>query len=494
MSRRILIPILLAPAALGAVLWLVTAGASWLWVSWMPDEAVAILVVALPALVFALVLAVDLRWGLLALLVARPLVDTLRDTGVGFTERFATLNLAGVLTIAVVAFTALLVVAGRIQVRKLRLLPPGGLLLILLATGPLAAGQLSPYFLADYLRLASLVSVYVLSANVFAHPGGLRQLSATLHAAAILPMVLAAFQLLTGSGQQTDSAGRLLGVQPTGEVVRADIAFMRVFGTFEAPGVFGMFLLISLALCLARWPSLRGGRKAVLAVWLGLVAGAVFFTFSRAAWVGALMVLCLIAVARRSWLLLAAGLSLAVLLALLAPTAAERLLDSVSMRDRQYLWAAALSQLSSWREALIGRGLGSWFELSLAGYGRRVEAHNDYLRLLIESGVWGLGLYLWVMLSMLVRAAHAFRSSADHFHREVALGFAALLAALLAASFTDNISRHLVLQMYVWALAGALEAAEAGRRRQAALTAAVARGGGGAHLPESAAALPASLS
>lgn len=458
MPTRVWTLLLTAPAALAAVLWLSAAGARWLWASWLPEEAGAILVVVLPGLVFALLLAVDLRWGLLALLVARPAVDTLREAGVGFTERFATLNLAGVLTIAVVAFTALLVVAGRVRLARLRLVAPAGMLLALVAVGPLAAGGFSPYFLADGLRLASLVAVYVLSANLFAQPGGLRRLTAAVHAAAVLPVLLAAIQLLTGSGQQTDAAGRILGLQPTGDVVRAEVAYMRVYGTFEAPGVLGLFLLISLALCLAGWPAVRGSRKLVLACWLALLTGTVFFTFSRAAWLGALLLLCLIAGARRNWLLLAAGLSLGVLAAMLYPSVPERLLDSVTLRDRRYLWSSVLSQLSG-IEALVGRGLGSWFDLSLGGYGRRVEAHNDYLRLVVETGVWGLGLYLWIMLSMLVGAVRAFRSSADPFHRRVALGFAALLATLLAASMTDNISRHLVLQMYVWALAGAIEGA-----------------------------------
>ena len=340
---------------------------------WGQPVAMALGTAFLLSLGFVPLFFIKTKWIFLTILLLRPIIDTFRHFGIGSAERFATLNPAGILTAAIVVFTVFLVISKRLQFQELPVFWPAVILLLQTLTLTLVIQQrISVYFAADYLRLVSLPCIYVLSANVFPDASDLRQLIRVIYLSAVVPVAVAFYQLITGSGQ--------LSVE----------GFTRVYGLFEAPGVLAMFLLIVFAFALVRIPDSSGMERRLLVAGSGIILVCIFFTYSRAAWVGVLIILGVIALFRRSWGLLLASVGLVLVLGIVVPHVSIRLLEATSLRDRSYLWWSTWQQLS-WLDKLFGTGLGSWFDLALIGYGQRVEAHNDYLRIMVEIGVPFLG-------------------------------------------------------------------------------------------------------
>lgn len=239
-----------------------------------------------------------------------------------------------------------------------------------------------------------------------------------------------------------------LGYDPVAEF-RAFGPQSRVFSTFGNPDFLGAhlaFLLPILAACAfepARY-FLRAGAAT-----LGLFALLVLvWTGSRGAWLGAgtgLAAWLLLTFSRpkplRSPLFFAgAGLFVAVLFALNSAS----ILESLSRHtDRPLLWRGSLLMLR--QRPLLGWGLGSFsseypafapdaFSLRMRADNTFAEhAHCEYLNAAVETGVAGLGVFLWLLASVLRGALLAARSGGLW-----SAAPAALLAALVHAAFDRN--------------------------------------------------------
>jgi hypothetical protein len=165
----------------------------------------------------------------------------------------------------------------------------------------------------------------------------------------------------------------------------------------------------------------------------------------------------------------------------LVPAIRERLADALagggSLADRLYtLWPATIRAWLFATGAEDGSllvalnrlaGLGPGIGQALSRYGLRAVPHNDYLRVLVEYGVFGLTLYLALISVLAVMAFRTWREFKDWNQpaAAVALSFFALTLAFPVMSVTDNIFAHTVNQIYFWTLAGlTLAMSEWGRR------------------------------
>lgn len=399
---------------------------------------------------FVLTFLLDTRFALMLLLVIRPVIDVFRDAGIGVTERFATINPAALASALVIAMSALGLSSRRLLLRGLPALPPLAVLLVMAGAVTAARRTPSVYFWADYVRLLSIGAIYVLSANVFNSVTGLRKLTRAICVAGIVPVAAAILEFFTESGQWTDIAGR-----PSTPYPAPAAGIMRLRGVFEAPGALGVFLVIIFAILLARAGS--GGRteRRLCAWFAAVVVACIYLTYSRAAWVCVLVITAVSLIAARRWIVL--GVICVSLVTLIAarPDAAARFSDPVSILDRVLLWTGSWEHLST-ADKIVGSGLGAWFDLALAGYGSRVEAHNEYLRIVAEMGLWGILVHVWLLAATLgpIVRHRGWRATGEI--RELRIAFLGLLLGLLCIAVTDNLSRHLVLQWYLWSVVGGL--------------------------------------
>jgi O-antigen ligase len=225
-----------------------------------------------------------------------------------------------------------------------------------------------------------------------------------------------------------------------------------------------------LALFIVQYATHGGRRKAVALLGAGATGILLLATFTRIAWVGALVVVLVIGFCRLRFLLILVPI-VAILAVIASPSLGARLADPLggSFADRfSNLWPATIRE---WVEVTgaeptivlvaVSRltGLGPGMGLILAergGYFRISPAHNDYLRVLVDYGVFGVLMFILLLFVLMVFAFRTWRDArnSDPLLAGVALTFLALSLAFPLMSVTDNVFGYTANQVYFWTLAG----------------------------------------
>ncbi|HWP34923.1 MAG TPA: O-antigen ligase family protein [Thermodesulfobacteriota bacterium] len=386
-------------------------------------------------------------YGLVALLAFAPLVHG----GVPLIP--ATVIRLAALVLATVWLWAALRPGGRWRIGT-----PVDVPVILLAVLAAASTVASVYPYASlhgFLHVATGAIVLALAAEVARERRGARWLAAAIAIGGVAQALLALAQAAVGGG--------------------------RPVGTYYNPNFLATALVMAGALLLALRPPGRGwsaGRwTAFAAVGAGLVTtasrGGLLAAAAGWAWV-----------AWQQWRLksLAAAAVVAVGLVVVPNPLRDRLLVLDETDPRAYtrvqIWQSAIERTLA---NPFGVGLNLYRYSSqqytfpvpgdLARYGRRPEsAHSDYLQVLVELGPVGLGLVLWIVGALAVRARSSVRradGAGDGPDRALRLGAAGALAGLAVHSLVDVPFQVPALVVQGAALAGLLLAEPAGVDRPA---------------------------
>jgi hypothetical protein len=227
----------------------------------------------------------------------------------------------------------------------------------------------------------------------------------------------------------------------------------RVSAPFEGkagePNTFGGYLLFTMAV--AGGIALETTRLRVRVVCLGLVAlmGMPFaYTLSRASFLGvpfALGALALFSTRRRMAVgaLLLLVVASPVVIVLLPKPVVNRVLytfEPEAGQETVRLGRVAFDPSTSARLVSMQQALEGWTKRPILGYGVTGFAFMDaqYARTLVETGILGLGAFLWLVWSALRSGVVAFRVLPDRDERGLALGFVAGLVGLLVHALGAN--------------------------------------------------------
>jgi O-antigen ligase len=262
--------------------------------------------------------------------------------------------------------------------------------------------------------------------------------------------------------------------------------FNSVQGPFDFPNEYGFYLVIILLLAVVAVFELR---QRWLRIGAGLMAlGSLVMlqhTYTRSAWIGFALAFLVLAVFQYRRLIAVALAALA-----LAVVAAPSAVGSVQARfgDLGSQNAANSKNSLKWRRGewarmthfgdekpLTGQGFGSYQRLTLKEFGFQdgtfgtvsrspsgavtgvgFAAHNDYVKLYVETGVPGLILWVLTLTGVVVAAASAARVPEL---RPWAVAVAALAGAFAVMSASDNIQGYAVPVAILFALTGALAGA-----------------------------------
>ena len=262
--------------------------------------------------------------------------------------------------------------------------------------------------------------------------------------------------------------------------------FNAVQGPFDFPNEFGFYLVIILLLTVVAIFEVQRRALRIGAVLLALgTLLALQHTYTRGAWIGFALAFLVLALAYYRRLIVVAVVALG-----LAAVALPSAVDSVQARFGDLASQNATQSRNSldWRRGewarmthfgdekpLTGQGFGSYQRLTVREFGYQdgsfstiqfsprggisslgFAAHNDYVKLYVETGVPGVALWIAVLIGLVVTAASAARVPEL---RPWAIAVAALGLAFALMSASDNIQGYAVPVAILFALTGALAGA-----------------------------------
>ena len=345
-----------------------------------------------------------------------------------------------------------------------------------------------------YLLLTSwgIFSGFVINSNFWSIAQGSAEIARMLSNISIFWLVLAFvkdrkdfYRMLVAivlSGLLPLAAGFLGLLQDSGtSIVWGIPGLVRIKGLFAHPNNYAHYLII-IGLCayiLFRWSKLEWVHlQKPLLILLAVILVSLAMTFSRSALIGVGVAIFLIGV-KNTRTLLTTLLVLAILGLLFAwffPSFVEytftQTLTSMdpsesTLASRFWIWEHGYKWFTS--SPVVGNGPGSFVKLV------RIDAHNDYLRILVEYGIPGLLFFGWVSIIQfmdgwrLMITSRRFQKEAERDHRAesaqltlldsrkgyiLARVFLTLLITIMVMAAGSNIFNFPVLQWYIFAMWG----------------------------------------
>jgi putative inorganic carbon (hco3(-)) transporter len=226
-------------------------------------------------------------------------------------------------------------------------------------------------------------------------------------------------------------------------------------------------------------------RKWVKAGFWGLLllsGYCLMYSFSREAYAGILVGLLFLGLLRQRRVLVALACFLLSWQAFVPVSVQERVLmtydkngqqlDS-SAQDRVLLWDDAMNLFRS--NPIIGAGFDTYRWQHRVG--EYTDTHNYFLKVMVETGVVGLLLFLFLLAKASRMGLMLFSSARDPFLKSLGLGFSLLMACVFVVNFFGDRWLYIEVNGFLWVLLACVvrgQAIEDQKRQEASLPVAVA--------------------
>ena len=409
------------------------------------------LLITIIGAIFSALLLANMKNALLLLILLRPAVDFFQDAQIKL-GGFGGINVASILSLMLIFGGILYIAINKVKIFSL----PGAkpfLAFILIALVSLTFSTNIAVGFTEWLRLLSFFTIYVLAAECLKEKKHLNQLIAAIFISVLLPSTIGFYQVFTGTGN-LETPG-----------------FNRITGTFVHPNQFAHYLLLIVALAAI---FIFESRKPIIKIGMFLLSVAVsvllFNTYTRGAWLGLILVLCLLGILKYRKLLLAIPLILLVVTTISSSLIAQRFADlrdpkpygsGNSVGARTEIWKATYPLFLT--SPFLGTGWGRSVISEKADINRDKwqswadnPTHNDYLKILTETGIIGLSAYLWLLFVIAREGWRRYSQGRGAFLKSLAPGFLVLVVVYFALSIDSNLIRNIAFQWSFWALAAVI--------------------------------------
>lgn len=428
-------------------------------------------ILALLLIIFIILQKIFGEYFVLILLAARPTLDYWRDFSL-FSVRSFEFNINSALSVFLLIWSVYFFVKNREHFKQIPAKIPW-----LIFIGWISLTAIYSYDLISTIRetakaanLFGLMGIcYILSVK---HGDAFsKNFLKGLIAGAILPLLVAGYQLLSRTGMDIDEISN------------------RIYGTFAHPNILATYTLLLLTVLineLAARKKLSFKEIPVWSKWLILFLLAIIaFTYTRIAWIGAALIFIILGMVyyRKITAVILSGIVL--FFALFYPLnnyliqnyninlqtsglifrLTSRSEDSDSIKWRLSLANKVLPLLR--QRWLLGYGYGSfpkvWDDNKDVGniWDTTSEAHNDYIKIAFESGIIGLILFLWIFINLIYQQINfAVKNkkrpdvTSGHDFVKSNIVFIASIGIYLVLSLSDNMLHHTPMIWWLWAVWG----------------------------------------
>jgi len=232
----------------------------------------------------------------------------------------------------------------------------------------------------------------------------------------------------------------------------------RIMVTFADPNDFGAYIISVLPLTfLFLNRGLSKSKRTILLIVCLLGLYCLFRTSSRGAWLGFLAGISTYFFIYNKKIAIVIPIVI-VLLLMIAPKGFERVTglfkqEKNTVWERKILWNSALDMIKE--RPVLGKGVNTFSryfpKYKPADYPDLRYAHNSYLQMASETGIFGLLLFLSIPLVILAKALRGIKRKIDKsIEGQILLGLIAGYIGFLVHSFVDNNLFSLVLTTLFW--------------------------------------------
>lgn len=226
--------------------------------------------------------------------------------------------------------------------------------------------------------------------------------------------------------------------------------------SFHHYNAFATYLVCVLSLMVALLiPKKIFWRKFALCLGIFLLTFSLVLTFSRAGWLAFIFSMVLMLILSRKFGILAPVFIFFAIMIFTVPNLRERFIfifQKGGDTDRLVVWRSTLEMIRE--NPFLGKGVGTFMSYCQK-YAPTVYvryAHNCYLQIWAETGVFSLLAFISFLLSLLINGIIKFKENND----PLILGLVCALSAFLFHSFFDTQFYSLQLSALFWVMAGLL--------------------------------------
>lgn len=393
---------------------------------------------------FCFIFFISDYYGLVALLLIRPILDSLWDLSLFDLLQTDFLNPAGITTIVIILITVM-----KIGIRKTRIIKTKTttwlqIFIIISAISIIfSVNRISAF--GEILRYISFFAIFINASQSINSIKKIKEFLNLIIISSILPSFVGLMQIIKGD------AKIVLGIP-------------QITSLFTHQNVFAIFLtiIISITAVLSILEENKLKKRCYL-IYLIILTYLLLKTYARVGWVGVLISLFLLFSAiKRNYLLIAP--ILLVIFVTNDPYITQRVnliftstIQTNSLISRLELWKVAFHYFLS--SPFFGIGLKSFNlmpqTILLLSKPFGTSFHNMYLQVLTETGIFGLIALTLVFFNMHSEIYNFYKTENNKEIRAIYFGFISLLMAVIAMACVDNIFSP-VIQWYLWAYFGAL--------------------------------------
>jgi len=234
-----------------------------------------------------------------------------------------------------------------------------------------------------------------------------------------------------------------------GNVTYLQKSFARSTGFFNSPQTFGNYILLVLPVVfgLSFYSNTRGEKR-----WLQLssliILTAIIFSYTRGVWLGLIGGLIFMAILRSKKLLFAlvTGIIIGSMFLAFLPSSkfTQRVVRTFKsdrpVGDRIFFWKGSLRIIRDYPITGLGwEGFRLVYPRYKPAKGRQLvcHAHNNFIDMAIDSGLLGLGIFLWLLVTIYKVGFHIFKELEDGYFKGITWGFLGSFTAFLIAGLTQ---------------------------------------------------------
>lgn len=297
-------------------------------------------------------------------------------------------------------------------------------------------------------RLLTILMVFLATYNLV-DPANIKKFLAAIMLSLMVPLGVGYFQLFTGTG-----------------MVLNDIH--RIYGTIAHPNSYALFIVLFLGLTYWKW------RKNYGKIWGLLLLLELVALISTVSFNGMIMFFLLLNIIlwqENFYYKVSIVLTILVFILVLSQNdqVQQRIQEVKEANFQHNIQHQELGDSISWRLATWWHLVKLWREQPFTGYGLQAtniinpiimpdgepaEAHNDYLKYLLETGIVGFSLYLMFNVLVAVAIFWEYKVARNLQIKRLLFVLLAVFISWQIGSLSSNFLRATAFQFYFWAALG----------------------------------------